>query len=404
MTVSSKSRKIDKGSVLDFGGLGIADAALLSRPSPRLVEDQLERPIMRLDLKRISQDSPFQTRQKFFDPKVHPEDEELLESVRANGVLEPIMVLEISSPGETQSYQIVFGHRRVAAARLSGLESITAIVTQDEDEARILTLAENMGGRALTPYEKALALAKLKEAHPDLSVRVLGQRTGIPFQTVSTLLRAYQESPPVLRGMFAEGLAPGAVLELKPLFEATPEGERQDLAKALQGLTRRQAKGIRALVERGAAPHAAIQAAMGAEVSQRIAPVRPPKPEPALEEDEVTSAASKPPTLLPSVGDLKAIEEIVGYTGASKAKIKRLIEQARLAYIGKEVLLFACAYAGNRGDERDAVQLAKLVCQDSELSSLLGRFLNLKKRAKKQILSMDDQRKVEFVNTVVFGK
>ena len=404
MTVSSKSRKIDKGSVLDFGGLGIADAALLSRPSPRLVEDQLERPIMRLDLKRISQNSPFQTRQKFFDPKVHPEDEELLESVRANGVLEPIMVLEISSPGETQSYQIVFGHRRVAAARLSGLESITAIVTQDEDEARILTLAENMGGRALTPYEKALALDKLKEAHPDLSVRVLGQRTGIPFQTVSTLLRAYQESPPVLRGMFAEGLAPGAVLELKPLFVAAPEGERQDLAKALQGLTRRQAKGIRALVERGAAPHAAIQAALGAEVSQRIAPVRPAKPEPALEEDEVTSAASKPPTPLPSVGDLKAIEEIAGYTGASKAKIKRLIEQAHLAHAGKQVLILACAYANNHGNERDAVQLAKLVCQDPELYSLLGRFLNLKKRTKNQVASLDDPRKVEFANTVVFGK
>ena len=404
MTVSSKSRKIDKGSVLDFGGLGIADAALLSRPSPRLVEDQLERPIMRLDLKRISKNSPFQTRQKFFDPKVHPEDEELLESVRANGVLEPIMVLEISSPGETQSYQIVFGHRRVAAARLSGLESITAIVTQDEDEARILTLAENMGGRALTPYEKALALAKLKEAHPDLSVRVLGQRTGIPFQTVSTLLRAYQESPPVLRGMFAEGLAPGAVLELKPLFEAAPEGERQDLAKALQGLTRRQAKGIRVLVDRGAAPHEAIQAALGAELSQRVSPIRPPETAPEPKDDMVASAAPKPSAPLPSDDDQKAIEQISGYTGASRAKVKRLIKMASYANVGREVLILACAYAGNRGDEREAIHLAKVVHQDPELYTLLRRFLSLKTRASNQIASLDDQRKVEFVNTIVFGK
>jgi ParB/RepB/Spo0J family partition protein len=402
--MSAKVRKIDKGSVLDFEGLGIADDTLLAGAPPRLMEAQLDRSIIRIDLTNISQESPFQTRQEVFDPKVHPEDEELLESVRANGVLEPIMVLAASPQGGFRDYQIVFGHRRVSAARLAGLGEITAIVTQNEDEARILTLAENMGGRALTPYEKALALAKLKEAHPDLSVRVLVQRTGIPFQTVSTLLRAYQESPPVLRGMFAEGLAPSAVLELKPVFESTPEGERQDLAKALKGLTRRQAQGIRVLVDRGAAPHEAIRSALGAELSQRVSPIRPPEPVPGLEIHEVASSTTNPPTPLPSDDDQKAIEQISGYTGASRAKIKRLIEQARLAYIGKEVLIFACAYAGNRGNERDAVQLAKLVCQDSELSSLLGRFLNLKKQAKKQILSLDDQKKVEFVNTVVFGK
>jgi hypothetical protein len=348
----SKARKIDKGSVLDFGGLGIADEALLARSPRRLDEAQLERPIALLDLDRINQDSPFQTRQEGFDLRAHPEDEELLESVQANGVLEPIMVLEMSSPVDTQSYQIVFGHRRVAAARLAGLDKITAIVAQDED----------------------------------LSVRSLGQRTGIPYQTVSTLLRAYQESPPVLRGMFAQGLAPGAVLELVPLFEATPESKRQEMAKAMRGLTRRQAQGIRALVERGASPQAAIQAALGAEVSQRVSTIRSPESVPPPENaDNLIRTDRKPPTTLPSANDGKTIKKISGYTGASSAKIKRLIEQANLAYVGKEILVLACAYAGNRGDER-------------------ARFLNLKKRAKNQMMTLDDQRKVEFVNTVIFGK
>jgi ParB/RepB/Spo0J family partition protein len=402
--MSAKARKIDKGSVLDFGGLGIADDALLAGPSSHLMQPKLDRPILRIGLTNINQESPFQTRQEVFDPKIFPEDEELLESVRANGVLEPIMVLDVSPPGNSQDYQIVFGHRRVAAARRAGLGEITAIVTQDEDEARILTLAENMGGRALTPYEKALSLTRLKEVHPYLSVRSLGQRTGIPFQTVSTLLRAYQESPPVLRGMFAEGLAPGAVLELKPIFESTPEGERQDLAKALKGLTRRKAQGIRVLVDRGAAPHEAIQAAFEAELSQRVSPIRPPETAPEPKDDMVANAAPKPSTPLPSDDDQKAIEQISGYTGASRAKVKRLIERASLAYVSKEVLILACAYAGNRGDEREAVQMAKVVHQDPNLYTLLRRFLSLKKRAKNQIASLDDQRKVEFVNTVVFGK
>ena len=172
----------------------------------------------------------------------------------------------------------------------------------------------------------------------------------------------------------------------------------------MKGLTRRQAQGIRALVERGAAPHEAIHATLGVEVSQRIAPIRPPEPTPELENDEVASLTRKPPTPLPSAGDIKAIEEIAGYTGASKAKIKRLIEQAARVSASKEMLILACAYAGNCGDEGTAVQMARIICEDPELSRLLGRFLNLKKRVKSQILTLHDQAKAEFVNTIVFGK
>ena len=148
--MSVKARKIDKGSVLDFGGLGIADDALLAGPSSHLMQPKLDRPILRIELMNINQESPFQTRQEVFDPKNFPEDEELLESVRANGVLEPIMVLDVSPPGNSQDYQIVFGHRRVAAARHAGLGEITAIVTQDENdqhqlEPMVKQLNENLG-------------------------------------------------------------------------------------------------------------------------------------------------------------------------------------------------------------------------------------------------------------------
>jgi ParB/RepB/Spo0J family partition protein len=339
-----------------------------------------------------------------FDPKAHPEDEELLESVQANGVLEPIMVLDVSSPGGSLDYQIVFGHRRVAAARLAGLDEITAIITQDEDEASILTLAENMGGRALTPYEKALALSGLKKEHPDLSVRALGQQTGIPFQTVSTLLRAYQESPPALRGMFAEGLAPGAVLELNPIFASTAESEHPSMAKAMQGLTRRQAQGVRDLVVSGASSHEAIQTALGAEVSPHVSPIEPPEPAVGIENDEVVSGTPVPLTPLPSVNDREAIENIADLTGAPKAKVKRLIDLARNAHVGLEILTYACLYGGSRGEEGEAVQLAKLAYQDPRMRSLIGRYLRLRKRAKKQIKAMSDIRKVKFVNRGILGQ
>jgi len=400
----SKQHKIDKSSVLDFGSLGIADEVLLAGQQPRLLQHQLERPIIRVNLAKICQDSPFQTRQEVFDPKAHPEDEELLESVAANGVLEPIMVLELSSAMKAESYQIVFGHRRVAASRLAGLDDITAIIARDEEEARILTLAENMGGRALTPYEKALALAGLQELHPDLSIRALGDRTGIPFQTISTLLRAYQDSPPALRGLFAEGMAPGTILKLKSLFLMTPEEEHMKLGNAVKGLTRRQAQGIHALVERGAAPHDAIQATLEAELKQRIMPIRPPELEQETDIDGTDNAVHQTPAPLPSADDRKAIEDICEYTGASRAKVRRLIEQAALSSASRENLILACAYAGNRGDEHSALQMAIAVSEDSDVNRLLKRCITLRRRFKKVAHTIQDVTIREFANTIIFGK
>jgi ParB/RepB/Spo0J family partition protein len=402
--MSARVRKIDKGSVLDIGGLGMADDALMAGPLSHIMEPELDRPIIRVGLSDIRQESPFQTRQDVFDPKAHPEDEELLESVQANGVLEPIMVLDVSSPGGSQDYQIVFGHRRVAAARLAGLDEITAIITNDEDEARILTLAENMGGRALTPYEKALALSRLKVAHPDLSVRALGQQTGIPFQTVSTLLRAYQESPPALRGMFAAGLAPGAVLDLNPIFASTTESEHPSLAKTMQGLTRRQAQGVRDLVVSGASPQDAIQTVRQPEASQHASHALPTEPLGSPENQEGARDTPAQLTPLPSLSDRKVIEDITDLTGASKVKIKRLIELARNARVGLDVLTYACLYGGSREEEGEVLQLAKLARQDSRTRRLMDRYLRLRGNARKQIKAIDDPRKVKFVSKVILGQ
>jgi len=399
--MSAKDRKIDKSSVLDFGGPGFSDEALLAGFPSHPMELEPDRPVIRIKLKDIRQTSPFQTRRIIFDPNAYPEDDELLESVRAHGVLEPIMVLDLSPPGGTHDYQIVFGHRRVAAARLAGLDEITAIITHDVEEARILTIAENMGGRALTPYEKALALSNLKEVHRDLSVRALGQRTGIPFQTVSTLLRAYQDSPPALRGMFAEGMAPGTVLELIPLFESTAESDHPSMAKTMQGSTRRQAQAIRSMVECGTAPQDAIRTVLQPEASQQASHVRPSKPTERLENDEDMRDTHPP---LPSPNDRKTIEGIADLTGAPKAKVKRLIELARYAHVGLNVLIYACLYGGSREEEGEALQLAKLARQDTRTRTLVDRYLRLRKGTLRQMQAVDDPRKFKFVNRVILGK
>ncbi len=400
----ARARKVDKGSVLDFDGLSFTDDAFFADSRSEFGQAGTNLHVRPIQLSQIRHESPFQTRQESFDPEMHPEDEELLESIQANRVLEPVMVLDVSRSGEIEDYQIVFGHRRVAAARLAGLEEILAMITRDEDEARILTLAENMGGRALTPYEKALALARLKDTHPDLSVRALGQRTGIPFQTISTLLRAYQDSLPALRGMFAEGLAPGAVLELNSVFEATPESEHATLAGSMKGLTRRQAQAIRSMVGSGMVPKEAVQTVLRPEPDQRTTVVASAKLEGKPEIGRDTSESYSPQTPLPSVSDRKMVESIAEETGASRAKVKRLIELARLGHVDIDVLIFACLYPCSREEEAKALQLAKLTYQDPRTKTLLDRYLRLSKGTQRQLKVVDDSRKVKFVSRIILGR
>jgi ParB/RepB/Spo0J family partition protein len=398
-------RGTDLGSSFAPGGTKTDNDALpTDRSKSGSIKTRRDHSIIQIELSSICKESPFQTRQELFDPKTFPEDEELLESVRVNGVLEPIMVF--ANPYHTGSrlYQTVFGHRRVAAARLVGFEEITALVIHDEDEARFLTIAENMGNRGLTPYEKALALVRLKETYPSFSTRDLERETGIPFQSVSTLIRAYQESPPTLRKMFAEGLAPGAVLQLKPVFETIPESERKRLAKALQGLSRRQAQGIRVLVDRGATPYDAIKILLGSEANQRLSPIRSPTSASIGEKQENKTVKRKSPTPLPAIGDKTYVNKLAEFTGASKAKVNRLLEQAIGENESKEVLVLACAYAANRGEEETAIQYAKLVYEDYELYKLLNRYLTLKRRVRRQVQELQNQTKVDFTNRIVFGK
>ncbi len=66
-------------------------------------------------------DSALQTRQDPFDPQRFAEDAELLTSVQQFGVIEPVLVQPLpAGPGEPARYRLVFGHRRVAAARQAG--------------------------------------------------------------------------------------------------------------------------------------------------------------------------------------------------------------------------------------------------------------------------------------------
>ena len=101
--------------------------------------------------------SPFQPRTNFNEEAL----QELANSIRAQGVVQPIVV----RPGTTKPgrYELIAGERRWRAAQLAGLHEIPAVIRDDVDDqtAMAMALIENIQRQALNPMEEAVALNRL---------------------------------------------------------------------------------------------------------------------------------------------------------------------------------------------------------------------------------------------------
>jgi ParB family chromosome partitioning protein len=128
-----------------------------------------------------------------FQPRrdVHAQPlEELAASIRASGVIQPIVVrpLPAGTPGEAR-YEIVAGERRWRAAKLAGLADIPVIVRQLSDkEAVAVALIENIQREELTSAEEARALKRLIEEF-SLTHHEVAQTIGRSRAAVSNLVR-----------------------------------------------------------------------------------------------------------------------------------------------------------------------------------------------------------------------
>src|SRR3990167_3948656 len=101
--------------------------------------------------------------------------QELADSIRLQGVIEPIIVREISP----NHYEIVAGERRWRASQLAGLTVVPCLIRDySDEEAAAITLIENIQRENLNPIEEAVALARLIDefsyTHEDLA-KALGQ-------------------------------------------------------------------------------------------------------------------------------------------------------------------------------------------------------------------------------------
>lgn len=111
--------------------------------------------------------------------------QELADSIRAQGVMQPIVVRQIGN----QRYEIIAGERRWRACQLAGQADIPALVRDVSDEAAIaMALIENIQRENLNPIEEAMALRRLQTEF-SLSQQDVATAVGKSRSVVANLLR-----------------------------------------------------------------------------------------------------------------------------------------------------------------------------------------------------------------------
>ena len=179
---------------------------------------------------------------------------ELADSIRAQGVVQPIVVRPVDSLGDgvSQRYEIIAGERRWRAAQMAGLSEIPAVIRHVPDEAAIaMALIENIQRENLNPLEEARALERLISefglTHQQAADAVGRSRAG-----VSNLLRLLELAPEVCTLLEERQLEMGHARALLALEQRRRQVEVATLV-AKKGLSVRETE---ALVRRLQAPAA----------------------------------------------------------------------------------------------------------------------------------------------------
>ena len=184
------------------------DAPRLDTPAERRVPISEIRP------------NPRQPRRLFDEQKIA----ELADSVRDQGILQPLVVRKV-----TGGYELILGERRFRAAQRAEMEHVPVIVKEASDaESLEMALVENIQREELTPIEEALAYRQLMEEF-DLTQEQVARRVGKSRPTVTNLLRVLNLPDEIRAAVDAGSLSVGharALLALDAPAEQLRVGRR----------------------------------------------------------------------------------------------------------------------------------------------------------------------------------
>jgi len=195
-----------------------------------------------------------------FQPRGHFDEETLnalTESIRALGVLQPVLVRRSG-----EEYELIAGERRWRAAKRAGLATVPAVVRESDDSGALeQAVVENLHRQDLNPLEEAAAYQQLVEDF-GLTQEQVATRVGKSRSAVTNLLRLFQ-LPPSVQKLVRDGAV--SLGHAKVLLSTPDRAYQELLAKkvAAEGLTVRELEAL-------------LQAR--AELEEQLDDSKPPKP------------------------------------------------------------------------------------------------------------------------------
>lgn len=201
--------------------------------------------------------NPRQPRRFFDEQKIA----ELADSVRDQGILQPLVVRKVAG-----GYELILGERRFRAAQRAEMEHVPVIVKEASDaESLEMALVENIQREELTPIEEALAYRQLMEEF-DLTQEQVARRVGKSRPTVTNLLRVLNLPDEIRDAVDAGSLTAGHARALLAL-DAPTEQLRVGRRVMQRGLSVRETE---ALVARAGVGVETDTPARGAEKTSRL--------------------------------------------------------------------------------------------------------------------------------------
>ena len=145
---------------------------------------------------------------------------ELAESIKSQGIMQPILVRKLDKGSNAGKYEIIAGERRFRASKLAGLDSVPVLIREVPDEAAAaMALIENIQREDLNPLEEAQGLARLVKEF-GLTHEQAAQSVGRSRSAASNLLRLLNLAEPVQTMLMAGDIDMGHARALLSLDKA----------------------------------------------------------------------------------------------------------------------------------------------------------------------------------------